>query len=195
MYERQRYVINLSSGILHDVFSSIYSKLNKKYTRQRTLGASKKKMQQILKSLRKITPKRTVIFDLDKTLWNGTIEYTPGITVQELKRAGGIPRTLSILHSLQTRGHSLNIASRSEESDKCRYFIQHLFPGIRFDVVAIYPTGSNKLNHILDIHAAARAVPNEFFLFDDEKHILDNAKKCYPKCTTVHCVNPLGFMF
>ena len=128
--------------------------------------------------------RRKIIFDLDRTLWKCTVEYQPRIRLPPVN-----PETKNVLLYLQQQGYSLNIASRSSEPEKCRKFIKKLFPKIKFDKYAIYPSEKNKLNHILDLNCQ----DGNFMIFDDEEKILQDIKKVYPLAVCVRCTQPLAW--
>ena len=121
---------------------------------------------------------RKFIFDLDRTLWHCTIEYHPRIKRPRIHR-----ETFEVLHHLQNKGYSLNIASRSAEPKKCHQFLDTLFPNIHFDKKAIFPTPSTKFEHIWNIGAT----DGQFVMFDDEKHILKSIKYIFPEAITIPC--------
>ena len=125
---------------------------------------------------------RKIIFDLDRTLWRCTVEYHP-----RLKRPPIHKETHEILNSLQQKGYSLNIASRSLEPKKCNYFLDKFFPNITFDHRAIYYTPRTKFEHLYDI-----GITNgEFVMFDDEVHILKDIKRTFPESSTILCEHVL----
>ena len=127
---------------------------------------------------------RKLIFDLDRTLWRCTIEYHPRIWRPPIHK-----ETREVLSFLQKEGYSLNIASRSAQPAKCNYFLDTLFPNIHFDRRAIYPTPLSKFEHIWDLGAQ----DGNFIMFDDEKHILQDLKRSFPKSKTIHCYRPLDW--
>ena len=140
--------------------------------------------------LRNIARDRKIIFDLDETIWQCTIEYEPNITLNRV-RASVNPETYKILQGFQSNGNSLNIASRSSEPDKCKYYINNLFPEIKFDNISIYPTPEFKVSHIQECYN--NNTPTDFIMFDDEKNILDNLKYTYPKSLPFHCTKSLHY--
>lgn len=134
--------------------------------------------------LKVIGKNKKVILGLDKTLWQCTIEQNPNITIQDVKKHVH-PNTYEILHRFQKNGNSLNIASRSTEPDKCLYFMNELFPNIKFDNISLYPSPEFKLTHIQDCYKNNAKQPNDFILIDDNKHILDKALQTYPNCLPI----------
>lgn len=140
--------------------------------------------------IKKLSRKNKFIFDLDKTIWNCTIEYTPKITLDEVYQKIN-PDTFKILKILQENEYSLNIASRSSEPDKCKFFISECFNNIKFDNISIYPTPKYKNNHIKDSYP--NQVPQNFIMFDDEKNILDDLNKNYKNCIPILCRTPIDF--
>jgi len=144
----------------------------------------------VYKVINKLSKKTKFIFDLDKTIWDCTIEYTPKITLDQVHNKIN-PDAFKILRILQENDFSLNIASRSSEPEKCRFFINECFNDINFDNISIYPTPEYKNNHIQDCYL--NQVPENFIMFDDEKNILDNLNKNYKNCIPIHCKTPLNF--
>ena len=65
-------------------------------------------MNNFYKFLTRISPKQKIIFDLDKTLWNTTIEFNKNIKLYEI-RSKIHPNTYHILESFLDNGNSLNI--------------------------------------------------------------------------------------
>ncbi len=126
--------------------------------------------------------RRKIIFDLDRTLWKCTVEYHPRIRLPRINS-----ETQNVLLYLQQQGYSLNIASRSSKPEKCRKFLNKLFPEIKFDKYAIYQTEHGKLNHILDLNCQ----DGKFMIFDDEEKILQTIKKVYPLSVCVLCTQPV----
>jgi len=127
---------------------------------------------------------RKLIFDLDRTLWRYTVEYHPRIIIPPIGA-----ETRQVLSHLQKKGHSLNIASRSNEPEKCNYFLDTFFPDIKFDTRAIYYTPKTKLEHIWEI-----SQDNEnFIMFDDEIEILKPISILFPDCNTVLCKKPIDW--
>ncbi len=105
--------------------------------------------------INKLPGKRIFIFDLDRTLWNFTVEWRPYMRGNDAlwrRPKDGPP----ILQFLQEKGHELNIASRSSDPDRCKELIQELYPGISFSSTQIYPTPLNKRSHIETILAGRR---------------------------------------
>ena len=123
--------------------------------------------------------RRKIIFDLDRTLWKC---YHPRLHLPPVW-----DETKNVLLYLQQKGYSLNIASRSTEPEKCNYFLDKLFPEIKFDKRAIYPSHVGKLNHILDLGCQN----GKFIMFDDEEHLLTNIKKLYPLSLCILCTQPI----
>ena len=122
------------------------------------------------------------IFDLDKTLWDYTVESSPGISVNEIKNYIHKSR-VPILEELQREGHSINIASRSTETTKCAELLHHAFPTIQFSAMQIYHTPFSKREHIRNI------IDNEeekFHLFDDELHILNDISSTFKNAHVYH---------
>jgi len=138
----------------------------------------------MIKRFCKLIPWRSsrLIFDLDQTLWNTTIEYNKcmGLAYIEKKVHS---ETSQILQDFQDRGYSLNIASQSSEKDKCEYFLKFLFPNITFDKIIINPQSGHKTNHITDIHVPSTIKP--FVLFDDNSDILNMQKRLHPESLCV----------
>ena len=123
---------------------------------------------------------RQIVFDLDRTLWRGTVEYHPRI----MKPPPIFPGTHEMLQTLAyTGGIRLHIASRSTQGSKCRRFLQQLFPDIPFHTLCIWPTTQttkkSHLQHILQ-HS-----PGDFLMIDDEQKILDDVSRCYPSSRTI----------
>ena len=138
----------------------------------------------------KLPGKRIFIFDLDRTLWNFTVEYRPYMRGNDAlwRRPREGP---AILEFLQEKGHELNIASRSSEPDRCRELIHELYPKIKFANTHIYLTPLNKRNHINGI-LARRDVP-EFFFFDDEIDIIKDVKQQHKNAVTFHTPNGISY--
>ena len=138
----------------------------------------------MIKKFCKLIPWRSsrLIFDLDQTLWNTTIEYNKYMGLDYIERKVH-PETGQILQEFQDHGYSLNIASQSSEKDKCKYFLKFLFPDITFDKIIINPQSGHKTNHIADIHAPSNIKP--FVLFDDNSDILNMQKRLHPESLCV----------
>ena len=146
----------------------------------------KTKINNILKNIPKDTK---FIFDLDKTLWNCTIEYIPDITEKYVYNNVN-QDTKEILNSIQENNFSMNIASRSSEPEKCEIFLKYCFKDIYFDSINIFPTELYKTQHIHNIFN--NEVPKKFIMFDDEKYILNNIKNDFD-CKTIQCTSPLNY--
>ena len=127
---------------------------------------------------------KKLIFDLDRTLWRQTIEYHPRIRSPSIAS-----ETHNVLRYLQERQHTLYVASRSSEIEKCHRFLDTHLSDIHFKQRAIFPTAFGKLNHIHDL----KCTDGNFIFFDDEPHILKHIKKVYPNAHTILCTSPLNW--
>ena len=138
----------------------------------------------MLKRFCKLIPWRStrLIFDLDQTLWNTTVEYNKCMGLAYIERKVH-PETGEILKEFQDLGYSLNIASQSSEKDKCKYFLKFLFPDITFDKIIINPLVGHKTTHIADIYSPYHVKP--FVLFDDNSEILNMQKRLHPESLCV----------
>ena len=95
--------------------------------------------------------RKTFIFDLDKTLWDYTVEYSPKIGIKDIHNYIHSSR-LPILQTIQGEGHSLNIASRSREPAACKILLREAYPGINFTSKQIFYTArEHKRLHIDNI--------------------------------------------
>ena len=144
--------------------------------------------------------RKSFIFDLDRTLWDFTVEYCLTIKVAEIHNYVHSSR-LPILKTLQNEGHSLNIASRSKEEKKCTHMLNEAFPTIHFSNKQIFFTESEQkrthINNILrsngeyDEHTQN---PEDFFyLFDDEKVIVNDTNRAFETKQCFH--TPLGLNY
>ena len=120
---------------------------------------------------------RKVIFDLDRTLWRCTVEYHP-----RLKMPRPFSGTDQMLQSL-TPLADLSIASRSCQPEKCRTFLNQLFPTISFSSIEIYPTILSKVSHVLSIVDGNTS--DDFLFIDDEPQILRVLDRTFPRCVTI----------
>jgi hypothetical protein len=122
------------------------------------------------------------IFDLDRTLWDYTVETSPKINVNEIKNYIHKSR-VPILEELQKEGHSINIASRSTETVKCVKLLHHAFPTIQFSAMQIYYTPFSKQEHINNI---IEDKFEKFYFFDDELYILNNINSIFKNARVFH---------
>jgi hypothetical protein len=128
--------------------------------------------------------RKIFIFDLDKTLWDHTIETSPTISSRTAVENYIHKDRLKILEAIQNDGHSLHIASRSSEREKCIELLDLAFPTITFQTKEIFPTPEWKREHFANI-----IPPNHtdvFYYFDDELSIIKNIKAFYPNCVPFH---------
>ena len=137
-------------------------------------------------------PKRKIfIFDLDKTIWDCTIEEDLYITENEIKMYVK-PERHSILTYLQEKGHEINIGSRSSEPELCKKYLKMLFPNIKFNNMQIYPTPEFKRKHVNAIFSGRDI--SDFYFFDDELNILEDLKKAYyPYANIFHTPNGVSY--
>ena len=144
--------------------------------------------------------RKTFIFDLDKTLWDYTVEYCPSIGVKDIHNYIHSSR-LPILQMIQGEGHSLNIASRSKEPAICNKLLSSAFPNIHFKSKHIFFTKyENKRAHInrilhetneYDEHS--HQADDFFYFFDDEKKIIDDTNLTYKSKVCFH--TPMGLHY
>ena len=78
---------------------------------------------------------RQFIFDLDKTLWDYTVECAPHINGKDVLNYVHKSRR-TILNAIQQDGHTLNIASRSKDPDKCKIDVSADNTKSRFFMIA-----------------------------------------------------------
>jgi len=140
--------------------------------------------------LENLSPKRKLIFDLDKTLWNCTAQWEKNLTVEKMRNFIN-PETVEILKKLQANGNSMNIASRSAISDDCKIYLAEFFHTIQFDEIHIFPTMGTKEEHIKKVYKGEP--PTDFVMFDDVKPILRHLKHHYPECLGIWCQKPLTY--
>ncbi len=138
----------------------------------------------------KNTPKNNkIIFGANNVLWNNHVDKAKNLSLTKIN--GFIyPETRRVLNILQNNNFSLNVVSRSTTSDKCQYFIQNCFRNIKFDNILVYPTKSNKIDHI------ANCLDNykePFVFFDNNMKILENVKNVYPNATVFYINTPVTF--
>ena len=144
--------------------------------------------------------RKTFIFDLDRTLWDFTVEYCPSIGVKDIHNYIHSSRQ-PILQTIQGDGHSLNIASRSKEPAICQRLLREAYPSIHFSSNQIFYTPFEHkrlhINNILretgeyDEHSYR---PEDFFyFFDDEKKIIDDTTRAYKSKFCFH--TPLGLHY
>lgn len=138
----------------------------------------------------RLPEKHIFIFDLDKTLWNCTIDHNANITPKDIYDHCPKERHYMLTH-IQEKGHELNISSRSNEPDKCKVLLRYLFPNITFNNIQIFPTPKTKREHVSNI-INGRDI-NNFIVFDEEIHILEDLKKIYPGCQVFHTINGLRY--
>ena len=144
--------------------------------------------------------RKTFIFDLDRTLWDFTVEYCPSIGVKDIHNYIHSSRQ-PILQTIQGDGHSLNIASRSKEPAICVSLLQEAYPKIHFSNKQIFWTPfEHKRTHINSILREAGEYdehsyrPEDFFyLFDDEQIIIDDTERAYKSTYCFH--TPLGLHY
>jgi len=134
--------------------------------------------------------KKLFMFDLDKTLWDCTVEEDLHIRNNKIFYHTPKERHYMLTH-IQEAGHEINISSRSSEPEVCKEFLRRLFPNIIFNSMQIFPTPENKQEHIKNI-LNGREI-NDFLIFDDELPILQDIKKTYPECSIFH--TPNGFCY
>jgi hypothetical protein len=132
------------------------------------------------------------IFDLDRTLWDFTIEYSPTIKCKDVKQNYIHASRPIILKTLQDEGHILNVASRSKVPNTCCFFLDVVYPEITFlDKQIFYTPEEDKQEHLENILGLNVVYP--FYFFDDEKTIMDRAKDKNKLCHGFHTPNGLNF--
>ena len=144
--------------------------------------------------------RRNFIFDLDKTLWDFTVESSPSIRQHEIKNYVHRDR-LPILKTIEDEGHLLNIASRSKNPKKCKQFLATAFPNIHFTSKQIFfaPIESKRHHvdniffdtHEFDLHA--HKPWGRFYFFDDEEKIIDDLERKYKFQHCFHTPNGLHY--
>ena len=144
--------------------------------------------------------KRNFIFDLDRTLWDFTVETSPNIKLREITNYVHRDRSL-ILKTIKEEGHTINIASRSKEPNKCLNMLEAAFPNIHFTNKQIFYTDNYdkqphihnimQQSHLPDIHSYTDW--DFFFLFDDEKYIIDDIGSKYKLNRCFHTPNGLHY--
>ena len=135
-----------------------------------------------------VKPETHVIFDLDKTIWNMTLEYQNHISLHHVKQSID-PFVGNVLEAFKRNGNTMHIASRSASTKKCKSLLRHLFPQIAFETMEIYPTERHKDQHIDAI--LKNRINRTFIMFDDDEEILDHLSKQH-KCVTIHCEHPIN---
>jgi hypothetical protein len=149
-------------------------------------------MSVVFKRFINALPKKKIfIFDLDKTIWDCTIEEDLHIRENEIINYIK-PERYSILNYLQEKGHEINIGSRSSEPELCKKYLTMFFPNIKFNSIQIYPTSESKRKHV-DAIFSGRNV-SDFYFFDDELNILEDLKKQHPKHANIlHTPNGVSY--
>ena len=139
--------------------------------------------------LRQFGPTRQFfLFDLDRTLWDYTVEFQQHIDPQEAVKYVPPERVL-ILKAIQDAGHYIGICSRSKEEQKCKQLLALAYPDIVFQSLQIYPTSEYKDTHVVRALGPGR---HRFHFFDDEKYIMDHLKTLHPLARFYHTPNGLS---
>ena len=136
---------------------------------------------------------RRFIFDLDRTLWDYTVEECPHIKIHDVRNYIHKDRAI-MLKCIQDDNHILSIVSRSKKNKKCLTLLDRYYPSIDFKEKEIYPNPINKRNHFKTILNGQSREP--FYYFDDEKHLLIDIKLIYPNSIPIHTptgLNPYTF--
>jgi len=144
--------------------------------------------------------RRNFIFDLDKTLWDFTVETSPSISLHDIKNYVHRDRR-PILKTIKDEGHLLNIASRSKNPTKCLQFLDAAFPDIHFTSKQIFFTPiESKQRHIdsifVDTHEFDLHTNNPwdpFYFFDDEGKIINDIEQKYKLKHCFHTPNGLHY--
>ena len=131
--------------------------------------------------------RKRFIFDLDRTLWDYTVETSPNIRISDVRNYIHSDRP-QMLKYIQDDGHILSIASRSKNKEKCLALLDRYYPGIDFKEKEIYHRPLGKRDHFKSILKGEGS--DIFYYFDDELHILKDIKKIYPHCIPIH--TPVG---
>ena len=132
------------------------------------------------------------IFDLDRTLWDYTVEQSRTIKYKDVEKNYIHASRPIILKTLQDEGHKLNIASRSSKPHVCCFLLHAIFPEINFSNKQIFYTPEkDKQEHFENI--LGFDISKTFYFFDDEIKIIQRAKE---KNKTSHCFyTPNGLNF
>ena len=132
------------------------------------------------------------IFDLDRTLWDFTVESSPTIKYKDVQKNYIHASRPIILKTLQDEGHVLNVASRSKRPNTCCFFLDTAYPEIDFSNTQVFYTPEeDKQEHLENILGLNVVYP--FYFFDDEVKIIRRARD---KNKTSHCFHtPRGLNF
>tara|TARA_B100000686_G_C16732573_1_gene941616 strand:+ start:908 stop:1396 length:489 start_codon:yes stop_codon:yes gene_type:complete len=134
---------------------------------------------------------RQFIFDLDKTLWDYTVECAPHINGKDVLNYVHKSRR-TILNAIQQDGHTLNIASRSKDPDKCKYLLKIAYPDVYFSNIQIFNTEDSKQKHIENI-MGEKLNKEPFHFFDDELHLIKDIEHKNERVWGYHTPNGLNY--
>ena len=136
-------------------------------------------------------PAQHLLFDLDKTLWNMTVEWNKDLNV-DADATKYVPREyVDVMETLSSQ-YTLHVCSRSSMPMECYRLLENAYPSVKFQSITIYPTEKeSKFNHVKSA-LGSDALTTPFYFFDDETTILRNIQRDFPLATTIY--GPDGFL-
>jgi len=134
---------------------------------------------------------RHLMFDLDKTLWNMTVEWKTDLNIKADAITYVPPAFVEAMVYLSSH-YTLHVCSRSSMPEQCYQLLETAYPSVHFQSITIYPTvEETKYNHVKSaLGSAAHSTP--FYFFDDEITILRGIQRDFPLAIPVH--GPNGFL-
>lgn len=148
----------------------------------------------MLRQLIKLTNRRVVVFDLDKTLWDFTVEC---------EHAGKLyVNTKPLLTTLRNDGYILAISSRGHLPDLSVHYMKHFGIWNFFDAdnIQIFPSGLDKdppfnkyickEGHFANIMRNTNTTESDLLFIDDDEHICKSMSRLTPNVKIIH--TPFG---